>query len=97
MNIKVGKFYLRATLSILLMGIGASIFFSSKDDTMRLVGSNMVTASWAGWMSTGSSKIKKYQDSPIEIDASQKYTFRRDEQLKEIVVHDSKNTSSKED
>ena len=48
--IKSGKFIVRALLSFTIMGIGAGIFFSSDDNTLKIVGSNMVTASWAGWM-----------------------------------------------
>ncbi len=57
MNLKVGKFYARVFFTCVLMGVGTAIFFSIDSETMRIIGSNMVTAGWAAWMSMGSSKI----------------------------------------
>jgi len=58
-NLKVAKFTTRVVLTLILMLFGISIFFLSDDNSMKLVGSNMVTASWASWMSMGSSKLTK--------------------------------------
>lgn len=55
--LKYAKFSVRALLSVSIMGIGAAIFFSSDDNTLKIIGSNMVTASWAAWMSSGSSSL----------------------------------------
>lgn len=45
-------------------------FFTSDDNTLKLLGSNMVTAGWAAWMSMGSSRMKDKKELPIYLDDS---------------------------
>lgn len=58
-NIKLYKFLARVLFTFILMLIGALIFFLSANDTLKIVGSNMVTGGWAAWLSVGSSKVKE--------------------------------------
>ena len=62
MNLKLAKFTIRVSLTIIMMGIGATIFFTSDKEAMKIVGSNMITAGWAAWVSMGSSKIKRPEE-----------------------------------
>lgn len=57
--LKIGKFIFRCSITLIFMGIGAGIFFGTDDNTLKLLGSNMVTAGWAAWVPTGTSELKK--------------------------------------
>lgn len=57
--LRYGEFGVKAFLSLIIMFLGAGIFFSSDDNTMKLVGSNMATGVWASWMTVGFSKPSK--------------------------------------
>lgn len=57
--LRYGEFGVKAFLSLVMMCLGAGIFFSSDDNTLKLVGSNMATGVWASWMASGFSKPSK--------------------------------------
>lgn len=64
MKLKTAKFAVRVAFTTALMIIGTAIYFTSKEPGAQILGTNMVTAGWATWMSTG--KVKSEPEPDVE-------------------------------
>ena len=54
---KVAKFSVRVLISFALFAVGAAIFFTQEDSSMKTLGASFMTTVFGAWMSMGSSKI----------------------------------------
>lgn len=51
------RFIMQSTVSLIVLGFGIAIFFSTDDNTLRIVGTTLVTTVLGLWMK-GVSKFK---------------------------------------